>query len=263
MNKQGQIKQIICMKWGNLYGPEYVNRLYAMARLQINGQLRFVCLTDNRAGIRPEVECHSCPEIKIPPPHSQGGWRKILLFNSLDSIFEFSGDWLFLDLDVVVSGPLDDFFSYKKEKSFIVMQNWTQAGRGIGNTSVYRFRTKIHDYLLTNILNNHEEIIKKYRNEQTYVSKTIKEIEFWPNKWCLLFKVQCVPAWPRRFWTAPVLPESARVVAFPGNPNPPDALAGRWPEKKRYKKIYKFIRPTPWIEKIWQESEENLKKPFS
>lgn len=42
------------MKWGTKYGPEYVNRLYAMRR-HLSGDFRFVCLTDSTEGIRSEV----------------------------------------------------------------------------------------------------------------------------------------------------------------------------------------------------------------
>ena len=136
------------MKWGQLYGPEYVNRLYAMVRANVEGPLRFVCLTDERAGIRPEVECHDCPEIALPAPHNRRGWRKLTTYAASEQLFGLTGQWLFLDLDVVVLGSLDEFFSYQPEKSFIVMRNWTQPGRNIGNTSVYRFTVGADEYLL-------------------------------------------------------------------------------------------------------------------
>jgi hypothetical protein len=41
------------------------------------------------------------------------------------------------------------------------------------------------------------------------------------------------------------------VVAFPGNPNPPDAAAGIWPAKW-YKKFYKHIRPARWVSEHWR-----------
>jgi len=56
-------KQIVCVKWGTLYGPEYVNRLYTMVKRNITGPFRLVCLTDDREGIRPEVECFDLPEL--------------------------------------------------------------------------------------------------------------------------------------------------------------------------------------------------------
>ena len=52
----GDERVILCMKWGTKYGPEYVNRLYAMVRRNLTGDFRFVCLTDDGTGIRSEVE---------------------------------------------------------------------------------------------------------------------------------------------------------------------------------------------------------------
>jgi len=249
-----EVKQFICMKWGNLYGPEYVNRLYAMVRYNSTGQIRFVCLTDDRSGIRQEVECHDCPVVDIPTPHRMRGWRKVSTYARSEQLFGLTGRWLFLDLDVVVTGKLDDFFSFRPEKSFVVMKNWTQAGKNIGNTSVYRFTVGTEEYLLTKLLSEQNSIFRQYRNSQTYISRTVNDLTFWPDEWCVLFKTHCVPPWPLRFWKTPSYPEGTRVVAFPGVPNPHDALMGDWPAKP-IKKVYKFIRPTPWIQQIWDQCE--------
>jgi len=243
-------KQIICMKWGTLYGAEYVNTLYAMVKRNISGPLRFVCLTDDSDGINPTVECYQCPIVDIPELYRMRGWRKVSLFAPSEDLFGLTGSWLYLDLDVVITGPLDEFFTYQPEKSFVVMQNWTQPGQGIGNTSVYRFRVGADSYLLDNLLAHQDEIFAKFRNSQTYLSKNVKEINFWPDDWCVLFKSHCVPGWPQRLWKEPLLPAMARVVAFPGVPNPHQAIRGDWPAKG-WKKIYKTIRPTTWIEKFW------------
>ena len=48
----------------------------------------------------------------------------------------------------------------------------------------------------------------------------------------------------------PRLPEETRVVAFTGKPDPDEARDGRWPAPW-YKKIYKAVRPTPWIAEHW------------
>lgn len=251
------VKQFVCMKWGTLYGPEYVNRLYAMVRAHTSGDMRFVCLTDDPAGVRPEVECHPCPEVDIPEPYNRKGWRKLATFAGSDALFGFTGQWLFLDLDLVVLGALDDFFTYLPEKSFIVMRNWSQPGKNIGNTSVYRFTVGAEVYLLSRLLTEQDAILAAYRNSQTYVSRTVMELNFWPDAWCVLFKTHCVPAWPLRFWIAPRQPAGARVVAFPGVPNPHEAVTGTWPAK-RWKRIYKFIRPTPWISEAWESCESKI-----
>ncbi len=242
------MKQILCMKWGEMYPADYVNKLYGMVSRNLSGDFRFVCLTDNSADIRKEVECLGCPT--IPVPRCNSTWRKISLWT--EHLPEMDGDWLFLDLDVVVTGRLDEFFEYHSDATFVVMQNWAQPGKGIGNTSVFRFRVGSHAYLLHNLVHNHTAVFMKFRNEQTYISKTINSIKFWPDEWCVLFKIQCVPPMPARWWKTPTLPKHARVVAFPGVPNPHEAVAGVWPTKW-YKAFYKHIRPALWINDYWRE----------
>ena len=110
------MKQVLCMNWGTAYGPEYVNRLYSMVSRHITGQFRFVCYTDSKVGIRPEVECYDCPEVDIPSPKRNRGWRKLCLF--ADQLPGLQGTVLFLDLDVVVTNSLDDFFTFEADREF-------------------------------------------------------------------------------------------------------------------------------------------------
>ncbi len=243
-------KNIVCMKWGTLYDAGYVNKLYAMARRNTSGELRFVCLTDDPAGLNDNIEQRECPVIEGPLPWRNTGWRKIALWAA--TLPGMEGDWLFLDLDVVVTGSLDDFFTYKPDKTFVVMQNWTQPGQGIGNTSVYRFRVGSHAYLYDEMCRDFMGVINGYANEQTYVSRKIPDVTFWPDAWCTLFKIHSVPPMPFRWWQTPKIPDGARVIAFPGSPNPDDAAAGIWPAKS-YKKLYKHIRPAAWINDHWHE----------
>lgn len=243
------------MKWGTLYGAEYVNTLYAMVKRSISGSFRFVCLTDNRDGIVPEVECYGCPKVDIPRPHCLRGWRKVSLFGPSEDLFGLDGEWLYLDLDVVVTGELDGFFTYEPGKTFVVMQNWTQPGKEIGNTSVYRFKIGADRYLLDDLIREQDRILSEYRNSQTYISRNVRALNFWPDEWCVLFKSHCVPPWPQRLWREPVLPPATRVVAFPGVPNPHQAVRGEWPAPF-LKKIYKSIRPATWINDYWTEQAD-------
>ena len=51
---------------------------------------------------------------------------------------------MFLDLDLVITGNLDRFFDYKPGK-YCVIENWTQIGQNIGNTSCFRFPVGKYD----------------------------------------------------------------------------------------------------------------------
>tara|TARA_R110002074_G_scaffold373069_3_gene548869 strand:- start:24418 stop:25158 length:741 start_codon:yes stop_codon:yes gene_type:complete len=246
------MKQIVCMKWGSLYGPDYVNKLYAMVKRNIDGEFRFVCLTDDPREIRQEVECLYCPEVDIPAPFNNTGWRKIALW--AESLPSMQGNWLFLDLDVVITGTICSFFDFKPEQPFVVMKNWTQPGSGIGNTSVYRFTVGCEPSLLDQLIKQPLAIVEEFKNEQTFVSRSLQHVEFWPDHWCILFKTHCVPSMPMRWWKEPCLPKSAKIVAFPGDPNPDMAAIGQWSCKSAYKRIYKTIRPAHWINEHWHEA---------
>ena len=75
-------RTILCMKWGSKYGPEYINRLYGMVRRHLRGEFRFVCLTDQREGIRAEVQCLPIPDLALPAGIPERGWKKLTSFEA-------------------------------------------------------------------------------------------------------------------------------------------------------------------------------------
>ena len=58
---------ILTLKWGAKYGPEYVNRLYSGVRRRLGLDFRFLCFTDDRRALRPEIEAHPIPGFDVPP----------------------------------------------------------------------------------------------------------------------------------------------------------------------------------------------------
>ena len=53
---------IICMKWGNKYGPDYVNKLYNMVAKNLTQSFRFICFTENKTGIQGNIEIFPLPQ---------------------------------------------------------------------------------------------------------------------------------------------------------------------------------------------------------
>ncbi len=243
------MQTIVCMKWGNRYPASYVNTLWSMIRRNTARPTQLVCYTDDAEGVDPAVKTHPLPEISLPERVRWKPWRKISLWRP--ELPGLSGDALFVDLDVVITGPLDDFFDFAPEASFCVIENWTQLGSGIGNTSVYRFRVGAHPYLFHRLEAEPEAVLRSHRNSQTYISRSIREKTFWPAPWCVSFKHTLMPRWPLNFLCATKLPATAKVVCFTGKPDPDEARDGRW-EAPWWKKTYKHVRPTPWIGEHWR-----------
>jgi hypothetical protein len=237
------------MKWGTRYGVEYVNRLASMVRRNTQRPTRIICFTDDAQGIESAIETAPLPAISLPERVAWTPWRKLSVWQY--PLAGLEGDVLFLDLDLVVTGPLDDLFDFTPG-GYVAIDNWTQPGKCIGNTSVFRFPVGRYTRIFDAFIQDPDAIITRWRIEQQYVSQAIPEMGFWPAQWCVSFKHSLLPRWPLNFFRAPTLSRDARIVAFTGKPDPDDALEGRWPGLSLRQKLYKHVRPTPWIGEYWR-----------
>ncbi|MEE9273123.1 MAG: hypothetical protein V3U57_07655 [Robiginitomaculum sp.] len=242
------MQTIICMKWGKRYAAEYVNRLYGAVLRNTKRPTRLVCFTDDANGIDENVQIEPIPDINLPPDIINTPWRKLTMWKY--PLADLSGDVLFLDLDLIITGNLDAMFDYEAGQ-YCVIENWTQLGQNNGNTSAFRFPAGKYTHIFDRIQKDPQSVLSKYRIEQLYISRTIEDMVFWPKAWCVSFKHSLLPKWPLNFFIAPKLPKDTRIVAFTGKPDQDEAAHGDWPVKHWIKKTYKHVRPTPWIEKHW------------
>ena len=108
--RNGTVKQIICIKWGTKFGPEFVNRLHGMVARNITPPFKLYCFTDDGTGLHPDIGVRPLPEFEYQAPvNTKGKWPKSRLWGDLGDV---TGVVLFLDLDVIVTGNLDDFFAF-------------------------------------------------------------------------------------------------------------------------------------------------------
>lgn len=237
------------MKWGARYGPEFVNRLHSAIQRNTARPTRLVCFTDDGSGIDAGVQCEPIPEITLTPYMANLPWRKLAMWKF--PLADLSGDVLFLDLDLVITGSLDPLFDFEPGR-YCVIRNWTQPKSGIGNTSCFRFPVGKYAHIYENVQKDPQATLDKYRIEQTYISREIDDQVFWPDIWCVSFKHSLLPKWPLNFFQTPRLPAETKIVAFTGKPDQDEAARGDWPVKAIYKRLYKHVRPTPWITQNWQ-----------
>ena len=242
------MQTIICMKWGERYSAEFVNRLWRSIQRNTNRPTRLVCFTDDTTHIDPSVTCYPLPDVNLPEDLALTPWRKLAVWQA--PLEDLNGDILFLDLDLVITGNLDVFFDYEPGR-YCVAENWTQLGKGIGNTSCYRFPVGKFTHLYNNLQANPQAKTDKHRISQVYISREVGDIVFWPASWCASFKHTLVPRWPMNFFQAPDLPPDTRIVAFTGKPDQDEAARGEWPIKHWYKRLYKYVRPARWINEYW------------
>jgi hypothetical protein len=240
-----QQRVILCMKWGTKYGPEYVNRLNAMVRRHLRGDFSFVCLTDDGAGVRPEVRCLPIPDLALPAGIPERGWKKLTTFEA--DLHGLRGTALFLDLDVVIVDDITPFFELPGR--FLIIHDWKRPWRITGNSSVYRFELGAHADVLAEFRARPEQARASFRNEQAFLSDVLHKqgkLSYWPAVWCASWKYHCIPRFPLNYFRAPFKPAGARILIFHGVMNPPDALAGRSNGNWRHAK------PAAWIADHWR-----------
>ena len=269
----GSEKLVLCMKWGTRYGPEYVNVMYGMISRNLSGPFRLVCFTEDTNGIRPEVECLPLPELGVEvPKEAPGKWPKQALWAR--DLFGLQGIALFLDLDSVIVDSIDPYFDFGNPDDVVTARNWVKPWLKMSQTSVFRFQIGSHSYMLEN-LQKDPQLMVKYQFEQNYVSSAIRGgVKFWPGRWTKHFGLHCMGPWPLRYFRAPVQPEGARIVTFPGSPKPPAAAKGTWRlnavarspgEQFRWslsdqkgdqsiiKCLKRYVQPTDWVSENWTE----------
>ncbi len=276
MMAERDLKQIVCVKWGTMYGPDYVNRLYGMVARQITPPFRLVCLTDDRTGVRPEVECFDLPELGCPhPQRTMGKWRKQILWGA--TVPGLSGVALFIDLDSVIVDRLDDYFSIGAPNDVYVARNWARPLERLGQTSVFRFPVGGNAHVLDNFRADPQGIADKYQFEQHYVTAAVTGgVKFWPEDWTRHFRLHCLPKFPLRYFVPARLPAGSRIVTFPGGPNPDDVMVGRWNKRvppcrsrwdhvmatfgrgprvdaSRWRHLQRYVLPVAWIADYWRD----------
>lgn len=243
---------IICIKWGNKYGPDYVNRLRAMVKRHLTLDHRFICFTDDPTGVdsTQDIEIKEIPKIGFADfdnfePWSKGhGWLKVTSFSN--PLSDVKGTTIFLDLDIVIVDNIDCFF--KSEGEFLVIKEWDKKD-ATGNTSVYRFEAGAHSDLIDLLKNEKDKVLSEVRNEQEFVTHNLHKqgkLRYWPAGWCVSFKRHCLPKGPMSWFKTASIPDKAKIIIFHGKPHPDDAIIGR------SGKWYRHIKPVPWIAENWK-----------
>jgi len=237
---------VICMRWGG-WPVEDVNILFRSVMRNTKRPTRFVALTDDATGMDEGITTLPLPQ--IPFWNARGmyggeGWRKLALWAKDIGI---DGEVLYLDLDVVVTGSIDDFFDYRPGE-FCIIRNWTEKFIKIGNSSIMKFVAGSASYIVEEFAKDPVAQSHKFGNEQKFATLNHRgPIHFWPKEWCPSFKKNLIPFWPLRLWKEAPLPKDARMVVFTGAPRPRDALNGQWPTRRWRSKLTHKIKPVTWL----------------
>jgi hypothetical protein len=252
---------VVCLKWGTPYPPEYVNVLQRAVRDHLARPHRFVCITDSPQGLSPDVEVIALPEIPIEKSRwNTGYWPKLAIFKK--GIFAENEIILYLDVDILISHPLDAFVDLiARDRGLRIIREWNpdiwrllpvsmRPDRG-GNGSVLGFIASEQTHLFDDFASAPESVNAEFRIDQIYITRQAHNRRYWPDGWCASFRRSCVPHWPLNFvWRRIRKVASTRIFVFHGTPNPTDMVADgnyRWGTKWRY-----GFGPVKWVQDYWR-----------
>lgn len=210
---------ICCIKWGDKYGPEYVNRLYRMVQKSVHHVGHdFVCFTEDVTGLDPNIR--TAPLLCEYP----GWWQKMGLYQK-----ELPGvntnKILFLDLDVALCNSLDPVL--EMDSDFAFAKDWpvgkwkeSDARDCYGNSSAILLRvgsqSRIWDRFSADPKKNMNN--KRYPGDQEWINgHFFGEMDLMPETFVKSYKLHNLAGAER---------PDCSVVMFHGKPKPPDC--GGW-----------------------------------
>ena len=221
-----QQRSVLCVRFGNRYGREYVERLRNMVSRHLTIPYEFVCLTDDPVpidGVRSIIQSNA--------RYAKGWWHKVHMF---DRDLPLSNRVLFFDLDVVIHHNIDKLFSISNDEFYGIHDfnrkfhhNWMYL-----NSSVMMWTHKTQSHIWEQFKSNPTEAMK-LMGDQDWIWKTSKDrIKFWPQDWIQSYKWEIrdrqeltVRNGKRNFREVKheiELPNECCVTVFHGDPKPQD-----------------------------------------
>jgi len=261
---------VICIKWGNVYNADDVNKLFRAIKRNTSFDIAFYCFSEITEGLEDGIIIKALPTLQVSEKYQKTGYLKEagLCDNNLGGL---NGKRVFFfDLDSLIVGNLDDLFSYPQGDNFYIINDWrNRKGKKknkVGQASCYSFLVGTLGFIKNFFEEYPDEVWQKYRTaSQEFLSAKVIEkygyLHFWPDDWFKSFRFHCMPHPLFRYFFAPTIPKAKglKMIAFHGVTGISQALKGVWCDDKSHKKypkglskLYKHVRKTKWIENYWR-----------
>ena len=224
---------VVCFKWGDKFGPEYVNNLYHGISRNTTIEHNFICYTDDPTG----VECETRPFLVNLPVW----WYIIGLTNPAHN---HNNKVVYFDLDTIITGNVDHIIGLQKPFATISDMCWPQGlqtafvmyngeiGRKIWNYFTSKYKPADYPTLDCNYKEwgGTNQFLEECMGVVRINQNPVPAIENPPEVVRLqnLFPGQCVSYKEHIKNNGNRLPEDARLVFFHGNPMPHEQKELEW-----------------------------------
>ena len=208
-----------CVCYGDKYPVEYVQKLYNMVQRNTTLDHKFIVFTD-LVKIHKQVE-GNIEFRKFPVDDLNGWWNKMQLFHPNSHLY---GTTLYMDLDVVITGNIDCFFTHNPEAIFSGMNDFNPLS-GVWNSSIMKFKSPfLHEKVWFKFMEDRPNLLRKFPGDQNLISDLIKDTpgcDSFPDSWTQSYKWydRSGDNFHKSRWTFKHNGESL-VTVFHGQPNP-------------------------------------------
>lgn len=175
-------KWIVCLKHGQKYSVDYVNRLYNMTKRHSTVPFGFACITEDPSGMDPNIVHISLPNHKL-----SGWWYKPWVFSKE---IPLDGTLLFMDLDLVIIKNIDNLWSYRPGNFCIIrdfnrssIKDWRKF-----NSSVFRIEKGQHPQVWENLIKDLDQTKRMHGDQDWIFSQLRNSHVFWPEEWIQSYK---------------------------------------------------------------------------
>ncbi|UDL94333.1 hypothetical protein LGH83_17745 [Lichenihabitans sp. PAMC28606] len=251
---------IVCMKWGQTFLAEHVNGLYRGVKRHLKEPFRFVCLTDDAAGLSAGIDARPIPDLGLPPERwTSGCWPKLSVF--MPGLFDDASLVMYIDLDVVILGSLSIFVDRARAiPGLHILKEWNpmlwsilpaalRPDRG-AQGSLFAWVPNQQHIIFNRFMADQEAAYAVGHTDQGFIGLAANNKHYWPSDWTVSFKRTCVWYYPLNLVFRRIRqPKRARVVIFHGSPRPWDLLgdaATRWGTSRKF-----GFGPVPWVQRYW------------
>lgn len=227
---------IICLKWGTKFSPEYVNRLYLGFKRNTTIPFKFHCFTDDPKGLHPEVVAQQLPKTGLT-----GWWNKLWLFNK---DLPITGRVVYADLDTLIVRNVDDILSH--DQGFAILRDLYTVEKNPktheAQSAFMSFEAHKYSHLWDTFYPRAKQIIAEYKNfgDQVWIYRNEKNLTFYQDlfpKQLVSYKVACLKG----------LPNEARIVCYHGAPSIQQSITEDITAQGRR------CKPAPWVADYWRD----------